>query len=390
MEAAYDAPFPDESYKAGARAFPMLVPSRPDDPAHDANVAAWVGLAAFDRPFLCAFSDSDPITRGADRNLKEKIPGRTGPAPHHDRRGRALPPGGLRGGAGRGRRRLRLLDAVTHEHRVVIVGAGFSGVGMAARLRSMGIDDFVVLDRGNDLGGTWRDNSYPGAACDVPSNLYSYSFALNPDWSRAFSSQSEIWDYLRDCVDRFEVGDHLRVGRAVDEARWDEASAERWTVRTTGGEEYRAPVLVWATGSLSEPSIPDFPGLDGFRGKVFHSARWEHGYDLSGKRVCVVGTGASAVQFVPQIAPVVEHLYLHQRTPPWIVPRRDRPVSRLRRLVYRKVPATQRLSRLRIYASSRCSCPSSSARAPGARPPSGRRPSTTWPGRSPTRPCAPS
>ena len=237
---------------------------------------------------------------------------------------------------------------MTHDHRVVIVGAGFSGVGMAARLRSMGIDDFVVLDRGNDLGGTWRDNSYPGAACDVPSNLYSYSFALNPDWTRAFSSQSEIWDYLRDCVDRFEVGDHLRVGRAVDEARWDDA-AERWTVRTTGGEEYRAPVLVWATGSLSEPSIPAFPGLDGFRGKVFHSARWEHGYDLSGKRVCVVGTGASAVQFVPQIAPVVEHLYLHQRTPPWIVPRRDRPVSRLRRLVYRKVPVTQRLSRLRIY-----------------------------------------
>ncbi len=129
---------------------------------------------------------------------------------------------------------------MTHEHRVVIVGAGFSGIGMAARLRSMGIDDFVVLDRGNDLGGTWRDNSYPGAACDVPSNLYSYSFALNPDWTRAYPPQSEIWDYMRDCVDRFEVGDHLRVGRAVDEARWDDA-AERWVVRTTGGEEYRAP-----------------------------------------------------------------------------------------------------------------------------------------------------
>ena len=237
---------------------------------------------------------------------------------------------------------------MTHEHRVVIVGAGFSGIGMAARLRSMGIEDFVVLDRGNDLGGTWRDNSYPGAACDVPSNLYSYSFALNPDWTRAFPSQSEIWDYMRDCVDRFEVGGHLRVGRAVDEARWDDR-ARRWVVRTTGGEEYRAPVLVWATGSLSEPSIPDFPGLGDFRGKVFHSARWEHGFDLTGKRVCVVGTGASAIQFVPQIAPEVEHLYLYQRTPPWIVPRRDRAVSRLRKLVYRKVPATQRLARLRIY-----------------------------------------
>jgi cation diffusion facilitator CzcD-associated flavoprotein CzcO len=237
---------------------------------------------------------------------------------------------------------------VTHAHRVVVVGAGFSGIGMATRLRSMGIDDFVVLDRGNDLGGTWRDNSYPGAACDVPSNLYSYSFALNPEWTRSFPSQSEIWDYMRDCVDRFGVGGHLRFGQAVEEARWDEAG-DRWVVRTAAGEEYCAPVLVWATGPLSEPSIPDFPGLDGFRGKVFHSARWEHGFDLSAKRVCVVGTGASAIQFVPQIAPMVEHLYLYQRTPPWIVPRRDRGVSRLRKFAYRKVPATQRLSRLRIY-----------------------------------------
>jgi cation diffusion facilitator CzcD-associated flavoprotein CzcO len=238
---------------------------------------------------------------------------------------------------------------VTHEHDVVVVGAGFSGIGMAARLRSMGIDDFVILDRGNDLGGTWRDNAYPGAACDVPSNLYSYSFALNPDWSRSFPPQAEIWDYLRACVDHFGVGDRLRFGQTVDEARWDE-EAERWVVRVTGGDEYRAPVLVWATGSLSEPSIPDFPGLASFRGKVFHSARWEHGFDLAGKRVCVVGTGASAVQFVPQIAPVVEHLYLHQRTPPWIFPRRDRSVSRLRKAAYRRVPALQRLSRLRIYA----------------------------------------
>ena len=237
---------------------------------------------------------------------------------------------------------------MTHEHRVIVVGAGFSGIGMAARLRSMDIDDFVVLDRGNDLGGTWRDNSYPGAACDVPSNLYSYSFALNPDWTRSFPSQSEIWDYMRDCVDRFGIWGHLRFGQAVDEARWDGAG-DRWVVRTTTGEEYRAPVLVWATGPLSEPRIPDFPGLDGFRGKVFHSARWEHGFDLAAKRVCVVGTGASAIQFVPQIAPTVEHLYLYQRTPPWIVPRRDRPVSSLRKLAYRKVPATQRLSRLRIY-----------------------------------------
>ena len=240
------------------------------------------------------------------------------------------------------------MEPVTEEHRVVVVGAGFSGIGMAARLRSMGIDDFVVLERGNDLGGTWRDNSYPGAACDVPSDLYSFSFALNPDWTRAFPPQGEIWDYLRDCVDRFDIGHHLRFGQDVEEARWHE-DTRRWTVRTAGGSQYTAPVLVWATGSLSEPTVPAFPGLDDFRGKVFHSARWEHGYDLKGKRVCVVGTGASAVQFVPQIAPVVEHLYLHQRTPPFIVPRRDRPTTTLQRVLYRRAPALQRLSRLRIY-----------------------------------------
>ncbi|HEY1831434.1 MAG TPA: NAD(P)/FAD-dependent oxidoreductase [Acidimicrobiales bacterium] len=235
-----------------------------------------------------------------------------------------------------------------NQHEVVIVGAGFSGIGMAARLRQMGIDDYVVLDRGHDLGGTWRDNSYPGAACDVPSNLYSFSFALNPDWSHAFPPQGEIWDYMRGCADRFEVADKLRFDHAVDEARWDETGGQ-WLVRA-GGEEYQAPYLIWATGSLSEPATPDFPGLDQFRGKIFHSARWDHAYDLRGKRVAVVGTGASAIQFVPQIQPVVEHLYLHQRTPPWISPRGDRKVSRLRKALYRRLPATQRLARLRIYA----------------------------------------
>jgi cation diffusion facilitator CzcD-associated flavoprotein CzcO len=237
---------------------------------------------------------------------------------------------------------------VSQPHSVIVVGAGFSGIGMAIRLRQMGIDDFVVLDRGNDLGGTWRDNSYPGAACDVPSNLYSYSFALNPEWSRSFPSQGEIWDYMRQCVDRHDVAGHLRYNHDIDEARWDEATG-RWSVRAKSGEEYTAPVLVWAAGSLSAPSIPDFPGLDGFQGKVFHSARWEHGFDLAGQRVCVVGTGASAVQFVPQIQPLVERLYLHQRTPPWLFPRQDRSVSAARKFLYRTVPALQRLSRLRIY-----------------------------------------
>ena len=229
----------------------------------------------------------------------------------------------------------------------------------------MGIDDFVVLDRGNDLGGTWRDNSYPGAACDVPVEpllvLLRPQPGLDPLLPPAGARSGTTCAH---CVDRFEVGDHLRFGRAVDEARWDD-EAERWVVRTRRRARSTArPVLVWATGSLSEPSIPDFPGLDDFRGKVFHSARWEHGFDLTGKRVCVVGTGASAVQFVPQIAPVVEHLYLHQRTPPWIVPRRDRPVSRLRKARLpqgARRPAPVPAAHLR-HSSSRCSR-SSSARA---------------------------
>ena len=239
VEAAYDVPFPDESYKAGRAGLPHAGAVAARRPRARRQRRRLGGSGRLRPPVPVCLQRRRPHHQGGGPQPEGEDPRGTGPAPHHDRRGRALPPGGLRGGVGRGRRRLRLLDAVTHDHRVVIVGAGFSGVGMAARLRSMGIDDFVVLDRGNDLGGTWRDNSYPGAACDVPSNLYSYSFALNPDWTRAFSSQSEIWDYLRDCVDRFEVGDHLRVGRAVDEARWDDA-AERWTVRTTGGEEYRA------------------------------------------------------------------------------------------------------------------------------------------------------
>ncbi|HEX3793330.1 MAG TPA: NAD(P)/FAD-dependent oxidoreductase [Acidimicrobiales bacterium] len=233
-------------------------------------------------------------------------------------------------------------------HRVVIVGAGFSGIGMAIRLREMGLDDFVVLDRGNDLGGTWRDNSYPGAACDVPSNLYSFSFALNPGWTRSFPSQREIWDYMRDCVDRFDVGKFLRFNHDIAEARWDDVD-NVWRVRSQQGQTYVAPVLIWATGSLSAPSIPDFPGLGEFRGKVFHSAQWEHGFELAGKRVCVVGTGASAIQFVPQIQPVVAHLTLYQRTAPWVFPRRDKPVSKLRQELYRRLPLLQRVARLRIY-----------------------------------------
>ena len=231
--------------------------------------------------------------------------------------------------------------------RVAIVGTGFAGLGLAIRLRQAGRDDFVVFERADDVGGTWRDNSYPGCACDVPSNLYSFSFAPNPDWSRSFSPQPEILDYLRRCADRFGVRPHIRFGHEVLEARWDE-DARRWHVTTTGGE-HTADHLVLGVGPLSDPSIPDLPGLDDFEGTVFHSARWAHDHDLRGERVAVVGTGASAVQFVPHIQPLIDRLHVFQRTAPWVVPRTDRRFSRAQHWAMRHVPGYQRLQRALIY-----------------------------------------
>ncbi|HEV7762404.1 MAG TPA: NAD(P)/FAD-dependent oxidoreductase, partial [Acidimicrobiales bacterium] len=166
------------------------------------------------------------------------------------------------------------------EFRVVIIGTGFAGLGTAIRLRQSGIHDFVVLERADEVGGTWRDNSYPGCACDVPSHLYSFSFAPNPGWSRSFSPQPEILDYLRGCADRFGVRPHIRFGHEVHGARWDD-DAQRWRIATSHGEIV-ARVLVAGMGPLSEPSVPDLPGLGDFAGTVFHSARWEHDHDLSG------------------------------------------------------------------------------------------------------------
>ncbi|HWH33192.1 MAG TPA: NAD(P)/FAD-dependent oxidoreductase [Egibacteraceae bacterium] len=234
------------------------------------------------------------------------------------------------------------------EHfRIAIVGSGFAGLGLAIQLKRSGRDDFVVLERGDDVGGTWRDNTYPGAACDVPSLLYSFSFAPNPGWSRSFSPQEEIQDYLRDCADRFGVRPHIRFGNRVDEARWDD-EAQLWRIRTSAGE-LTAQFLMGGMGGLSEPSVPDLPGLERFGGTTFHSARWDHGYGLRGKRVAVVGTGASSIQFVPEIQPLVERLDVYQRTPAWIVPRWDRDLTRVERALYRRFPALQRLVRALIY-----------------------------------------
>jgi cation diffusion facilitator CzcD-associated flavoprotein CzcO len=230
---------------------------------------------------------------------------------------------------------------------VAVVGAGFSGLAMAVRLLDAGLDDFVVLERGDDVGGTWRDNSYPGCACDVPSHLYSFSFAPNPEWTWTFSPQPEIQGYLRDVAARRGVLPHVRLGCEVLGAAWD-ATASRWSIETSRGP-LTARVLIAAAGPLSEPSIPAIPGLERFRGTVFHSATWDHDHELEGERVAVIGTGASAIQFVPRIQPRVKRLTLFQRTPPWVLPRRARPLPRTERALYRRVPAAQRAMRAGIF-----------------------------------------
>jgi len=215
---------------------------------------------------------------------------------------------------------------------VVIVGAGFSGLGIAALLDEAGIRSFRILEAADDLGGTWRENTYPGCGCDIPSPLYSYSFDQKPDWSRLFASQPEILAYLRDVARRRGLIDHARFGRQVRRARWVEAEA-RWEVVTADGEGYRARFLISAVGPLHHPVYPDLPGIETFAGPAFHSAAWRHDVDLSGKRVAVIGTGASAIQFVPAIVDRVAALTVFQRTPPWIVRKTDRPFDeRHRRL----------------------------------------------------------
>jgi cation diffusion facilitator CzcD-associated flavoprotein CzcO len=204
----------------------------------------------------------------------------------------------------------------------VIVGTGFGGLAMAIRLKQAGIHDLVLLEKADAIGGTWRDNHYPGAACDVPAHLYSFSFAPNPDWSCAYAPQPEIRAYMERCADQLGVRPHVRLRAQVTSAELDERRAI-WTVRCADGRVYVADIVVAATGGLSRPLVPTLPGLDRFTGRTWHSARWDHDYDLGGKTVAVVGTGASAIQFVPRIAPKVAKLHLLQRTPPWVLPRPD-------------------------------------------------------------------
>ncbi|MFA5938121.1 MAG: NAD(P)/FAD-dependent oxidoreductase [Sinimarinibacterium sp.] len=234
------------------------------------------------------------------------------------------------------------------QYRVAIVGSGFSGLGMAIQLKQAGIDDFVVFEKEGGVGGTWRVNHYPGCACDVQSHLYSFSFEPNPRWSRMFAPQPEIKAYLEHCADKYGIGSHLRYNTEIRSARWDEA-ASVWRITDAQGNAYSAQVLVSGMGGLSTPSYPQVPGIENFKGRTFHSQQWDHGYDLKNKRVAVIGTGASAIQFVPQIQKQVARLDLYQRTPPWIVPKPDRPITELEHTLFERVPLAQAAIRGAIY-----------------------------------------
>jgi cation diffusion facilitator CzcD-associated flavoprotein CzcO len=230
---------------------------------------------------------------------------------------------------------------------VAIIGAGFGGIAMAIKLKQAGIP-FTILERGSQVGGVWSDNTYPGAACDIPSHLYSFSFEPNPAWSRTYSPQSEIRAYLEQCARKHDCLEHVRFGHEIERATFD-SSAGRWRLASRYGDEIEATFLVAATGQLSRAAPPTIPGLDTFSGRVFHSARWDHSFDLSGKRVAVVGTGASAIQFVPQIAPQVGQLFVFQRSAPYVFPKVDRSYTRLETYLNRHVPLLLEASRARQY-----------------------------------------
>src|SRR5579875_1680771 len=244
---------------------------------------------------------------------------------------------------------LRPAEETRHRRHVnvAVIGSGFSGLGAAIRLDQAGHDDFLVFERGNDVGGTWRDNTYPGAACDVPSHLYSYSFALNPDWTRSFSTQPEIQGYLRRVARDAKVLDRHVFNCEVTNAHW-QPGAHRWELTTSHGS-FTADVLVAAFGALAEPRLPPIAGIEDFSGELFHSARWNHDADLSGKRVAVIGTGASGIQIVPAIADQVSRLDVYQRTAPWLLPRFDRPFTAAERWLFRRVPVVLWLARAGIY-----------------------------------------
>lgn len=231
---------------------------------------------------------------------------------------------------------------------VVIVGAGFGGLGMGIKLREAGIKDFIILEKSDDIGGTWRDNTYPRAACDIPSPMYSFSFEQGFDWKRFYAAQPDILRYLRHCADKFQLMPHVRLNSEVANAVFSEESG-LWKIATTRGATLSCRALVTATGLLHHPARPNIPGLDSFAGKVFHSSCWDHGHDLSGRRIGIIGTGASAIQFIPHVIDKASQATLFQRTAPHVLPKPDWRLSRFERWLHRRVPPARALVRGAVY-----------------------------------------
>lgn len=233
-------------------------------------------------------------------------------------------------------------------YEVAIIGAGFAGLGAGIRLKQRGDNSFVIFERAGDVGGTWRDNTYPGCACDIPSFLYSYSFEPNPEWSRSFSPQEEILGYLKNCVKKYDLNNHLRMNTEIMHVQFDKENGF-WRIKDGQGKETTARIVISAAGPFNAPFIPKIKGQSSFKGETFHSLTWNHDYDLTNKKVAVIGTGASAIQFVPQIAPMVKELFVYQRTAPYIAPKMDKELGEKAKSRFRKYPWYQRFWREIIY-----------------------------------------
>ncbi len=231
---------------------------------------------------------------------------------------------------------------------ILITGTGFSGICVGIQLKKIGFHNFTIVEKANEVGGTWRDNTYPGAACDVKSNLYSFSFEPNPNWTREYSKQEEILAYIKNCVKKYDLEKHILFNWEVKAAKYDEKNAI-WEITNQHNEKLKANIAVVGNGPLHIPSLPDIEGIEDFKGAVFHSAQWNHEYDLHNKNVCVIGTGASAIQFVPEIQPKVKKLYLMQRTAPWVLPKPDGAFTATQNVLFEKIPFVQKLNRDFIY-----------------------------------------
>ncbi|PVZ72091.1 flavin-containing monooxygenase [Pelagibaculum spongiae] len=236
----------------------------------------------------------------------------------------------------------------TSNPKIIIIGSGFAGIGMAIRLKQSGINQFILLEKASSVGGTWRDNHYPGAACDVQSHLYSFSFEAKPDWSHMFGKQSEILSYIEHCVEKYQLAPHLRFGCEISGAEYDQANG-LWNIQTKDGQLFSANEIISASGGLSQPTLPNILGIEKYQKESFHSSRWNHNFSVENKTISVIGTGASAIQFVPELLKQGAKVKLFQRTPPWILPKPDRKIGKFEQNIYKKLPILQNIFRQSIF-----------------------------------------